>query len=99
MSGIDKKDEDLVETKGEQKIPLSEPLSVAIPRIVAENLECDPVDLSDHLHDVVDAEALDTAFSGANLIGSLSFIYCHHIVTVYPDRSITVHDDISLTKL
>lgn len=95
MGEIDRGDEGdvpLARRNGEREIPPDEPYSVTISRAVADAADCSPVELSECVYDVVDCEALERALSGGRVSGSVSIVYCEHLVTIYSDDSLTVHD-------
>lgn len=70
--------------------PVDEPLEVVISEAVADEIGCEPYDLPIELYEVVDAEALDDAFSSPLLSGSASFEYCGYHVTVFHDKTVSV---------
>ncbi|MFC6722967.1 HalOD1 output domain-containing protein [Halobium palmae] len=61
-----------------------------IAETVADELDCDVLELPERLYDTVDVIALENLFSCDLIGGSVSFAYCGCTVTVHHDKSVSV---------
>jgi hypothetical protein len=60
---------------------------------VAKEMDVDPTELPEQLHEVINPDSLDSLFEGGNPRGgTVTFTYCGYTVTVNADGDVTLEE-------